>query len=378
MIRETVRRFVDEELIPLERNYRPEADPMPDHLLRPLQEKAKAIGLWLLDVPKEFGGAGLDLLTRCVIYEQIGRTVVIPFRENEVFGPEVRPPLFYCNTEQRERFLYPVLKGEKRVCFAQTEPDAGSDPASMQTRAIRDGDDFIISGTKRFISAAGHSDFAQVLAVTDPEKKNRGGITCFLVDLRSPGVTLARRQPTMMGDSPWEIVFQDVRVPIANLLGEVGQGFALGQEWLVDGRIRSHGAWCLGAAQRALDMMMDYAQDRVTFGLPLAERQAIQFMIADSAIELHAARLMVYDCAWRFDRGENVRNLSFMVKITCVEMANRIVDRAIQVHGGMGLTKELPLEWWYRQLRSIRITEGACEVLRWRLAQNLVKTRGRR
>ena len=189
---------------------------------------------------------------------------------------------------------------------------------------------------------------------------------------------MGRRQPTMMGDAPWEIMFDNVRVPLANILGEIGQGFALGQEWLVDGRIRSHGAWCLGAAQRALDMMVDYAQDRVTFGQPLAERQAVQFMIADSAIELHGARLMVYDCAWRHDRGENVRNASFMVKIVCVEMANRIVDRAIQVHGGMGLTRELPLEWYYRQLRSIRITEGATEVLRWRLAQNLIKARSRR
>jgi acyl-CoA dehydrogenase len=173
-------------------------------------------------------------------------------------------------------------------------------------------------------------------------------------------------------------MFDNARVPAANVLGEYGQGFALGQEWLVDGRIRSHGAWCLGAAQRALDMMINYAQDRVTFGLPLAERQAIQFMIADSAMELHAARLMVYDCAWRHDRGENVRYQSFMVKIQCVEMVGRIVDRAIQVHGGMGLTCELPLEWYYRQLRSIRITEGACEVLRWRLGQNLIKTHSRK
>ena len=378
MIRTTVRRFVDEELIPLEREYRPAADPMPDRYLHPLQEKAKRIGLWLLDVPREFGGAGLDLVTRCVIYEQLGRTVVIPFRENEVFGPEVRPPLFYCNEEQRQRFLFPVLRGEKRICFAQTEPEAGSDPASMQTRAVRDGEHFILNGMKRFISAAGVSDYAQVLAVTDPEKRNRGGITCLIVDLKSPGVILGRRQPTMMGDAPWEIMFDNARVPAANVLGEIGQGFALGQEWLVDGRIRSHGAWCLGAAQRALDMMIDYAQDRVTFGLPLSERQAVQFMIADSAMELHAARLMVYDCAWRHDRGENVRYQSFMVKIQCVEMVGRIVDRAIQVHGGMGLTCELPLEWYYRQLRSIRITEGACEVLRWRLAQNLIKTRSRK
>ncbi len=377
LLKETVRRFVDEELIPLEAEYRPEADAMPEEYLRPLQKKAKAIGLWLLDIPKEYGGADLDLLTRCVISEELGRTVVIPYRINEVFGPDVRPPLLYCKGEQKEKYLYPVLNGEKRMCFALTEPDAGSDPAGMQTRAVSDGDDFIISGTKRFISGAGYAQFAQVWALTDPEKRARGGITSFLVDMDTPGVNLTRQQPTMMGDSPWEIVFDNVRVPVANVLGEVGQGFAITQEWLTDGRVRCHGSQSVGMAQRALEMMMDYAQDRVTFGKPLSERQIIQFMIADSAIEVHAARLMVSECAWRYDRGENVRETSYMVKITCTEMASRVVDRAIQVFGGMGLTKELPLEWMYRQLRSIRITEGATEVLRWRMARNLLKKRSR-
>lgn len=377
LLKETVRRFVDEELIPLEAEYRPEADAMPEEYLRPLQKKAKAIGLWLLDIPKEYGGADLDLLTRCVISEELGRTVVIPYRMNEVFGPDVRPPLLYCKGEQKEKYLYPVLNGEKRMCFALTEPDAGSDPAGMQTRAVRDGDDFILNGTKRFISGAGYAQFAQVWALTDPEKRARGGITSFLVDMDTPGVNLTRQQPTMMGDSPWEIVFDNVRVPVANVLGEVGQGFAITQEWLTDGRVRCHGSQSVGMAQRALEMMMDYAQDRVTFGKPLSERQIIQFMIADSAIEVHAARLMVSECAWRYDRGENVRDTSYMVKITCTEMASRVVDRAIQVFGGMGLTKELPLEWMYRQLRSIRITEGATEVLRWRLARNLLKKRSR-
>jgi acyl-CoA dehydrogenase len=346
---------------------------MPEELLRPLQEKAKGIGLWLLDVPEELGGAGLDLLARCVIAEEVGRTVVIPYRHNEVFGPEVRPPLFFCNEKQKERYLFPVIRGEKRMCFALSEPDAGSDPAGMQTRAVQDGDHFVINGTKRFISRAGYCDFAQVMALTDPEKRSRGGITSFLVDLDTPGVNLARRQPTMMGDSPWEIVFEDVRVPAADVLGEVGDGFSLAQRYLTAGRVRYQGAQSIGMAQRALDLMIDYAQDRVTFGKPLASRQAIQFMIADSAMEIHAARLMVQECAWRFDQGEEVREKSYGVKITCTEMAGHVIDRAIQVFGGMGLTTELPLEWMYRQLRSIRITEGATEVLRWRLARNLTR-----
>lgn len=378
LIKKTVRDFIDREVIPLEREYRPESEDMPEHLLKPLQEKAKTMGFWQLDVPQEYGGAGLDLLTRCVIMEEVARTVALPFRTNELFGHEVKPVLFHCNEEQKERFLFPVLRGEKKICFAQTEPDAGSDPASMRTRAIRDGDDFILNGTKRFITGAGNSDYAQLMAVTDPEKRARGGITCFMVDMKSSGVTLERQWPTMMGDAPWQIVFENVRVPAANVIGGVGQGFSLAQKWIQEGRIRGHGAWSLGIAQRALDMMIDYAHDRVTFGRPLAERQAIQFMVADSAMELHAARLLVYECAWRQDRGEDVRNLSYMVKITCVEMASRVVDRAIQVHGGVGLTKDLPLEWWYRQVRSIRITEGATEVLRWRLARNLMRSGAQR
>lgn len=377
ILKETVRRFVDKELIPLEREFRPEGEDMPERLLRPLQEKAKALGLWMLDVPPAFGGAGLDLLSRCVIEEEVSRTVVIPFRHNEVFGPDVRPVLFHCDQEQKEKFLFPVLKGEKRICFAQTEPDAGSDPASMQTRAVLDGNEFVIHGTKRFITGAGEADFAQVMALTDSEKRARGGITCLLVDLKTSGITLSRQWPTMMGDAPWEIVFDNVRVPAVNVLGKVGEGFSLAQEWITDGRIKGHGARSLGIAQRALNMMTGYAKDRVTFGQPLSERQGVQFMIADSAMELHAARLMVYECAWRFDRGEDVRHLSYMTKVICTEMASRVVDRSMQVHGGIGLCKELPLEWWYRQMRSIRITEGATEVLRWRLGQKLLRKNGR-
>jgi acyl-CoA dehydrogenase len=376
ILKRTVRRFVDSELIPLEREYRHEGEgAMPAHLLKPLQDKAKAMGLWQLDVPEEYGGAGLGLLARCVIHEQVARSAALPYRSLELFGPEVRPVLFHCNEEQKERFLKPVLRGEMRVCFAQTEPDAGSDPAGMQTRAIRDGDDFVVNGTKRFITAAGRANYAQVMAVTDPEKRARGGVTCLMVDLKSPGVLLERQWPTMMGDAPWQIVFDNVRVPAANVIGEIGGGFSLAQKWLQEGRIKGHGAKPLGIAERSLEMMIDYSRNRVTFGRPLADRQAVQFMIADSATELHAARLMVYECAWRHDRGEDVRNLSYMVKFTSTEMASRVVDRSIQVHGGVGLTKDLPLEWWYRQIRSARITEGASEVLRWRLAQNILKGR---
>jgi acyl-CoA dehydrogenase len=373
LLKETVRKFVDRELIPLERECRPEGEDMPEKYIKPLQEKAKAIGLWLLDVPQEYGGAGLDLMSRCVIMEEVARTVAIPFRYAPIFGPEVRPVLFHCNEEQKQRFLFPVIRGEKRICFAQTEPDAGSDPAGMKTRAVRDGDHYIINGTKRFITGAKTADYAQVIAVTDPEKGARGGVSCFVVDMKAPGVTLERLWPTMMGDTPGQIHFENVRVPAADRIGKEGEGFSIAQGWIQEGRIRGHGARPVGIASRALDMMIEYSKVRTTFGRPLADRQAIQFMIADSAMELHACRLMVYECAWRHDRGEDIRQLSYMTKIQCAEMASRVVDRSIQVHGGLGLMRELPLEWWYRQVRSIRITEGTPEVLRWRLAQHIIK-----
>ncbi|MBI4492621.1 MAG: acyl-CoA dehydrogenase family protein [Chloroflexi bacterium] len=373
MLQGLVRRFVEQELLPLERQVG-ESEELAEELLGPLQERAKALGLWLMDVPREFGGLGLSLLARCVVYEQVARARVIPFRNNELFGPHVDPILYHCTEAQRQRFLYPVIHGQLRMCFAQTEPDAGTDPAGMRTRAVREGDHYVLSGAKRFISAAGRADFAEVICVTDPERPGRG-ISCLLVDMKAPGVKLVRQWPTMMGDAPWEISFDQVQVPVENRIGEEGQGFELGQQWITVGRVKSQSVWSIGVAQRALEMAMDYARQRVTFGQPLAERQAVQFMIADSAIELRAARLMIYDTAWRFDQGQDVRDASYMAKIYCTETAGRVVDRAIQIHGGVGLTKDLPLEYWYRQLRSLRITEGATEVLRWRLARNLMRER---
>lgn len=370
ILKETLRRFVDTELIPIEMQL-PENEDVPEHL----REKARAAGLWGIDIPEEYGGAGMGLLARCIVWEELFRSKAVPYMDNTLFGPLVGPILYSCNEEQKKRFLFPVLKEQIKVCFAQTEPDAGSDPASMRTRAVREGDNYVVNGMKRFITGAPTADWAQVICVTDPEKRARGGISCLMVSMKAPGVKLARIEETMMGDRVGEIHFDNVIVPVADRIGEEGQGFELGQGWITEGRILNMGAKMLGIAQRAYEMMADYANQRVTFGSPLADRQAVQFMVADSAIELHLARLMVYQVATRCDEGKDIRDESFMTKIYCSEMAAHVVDRAIQIHGGMGLTKSLPLEYWYRNLRASRITEGATEVLKWRLARNLLRSR---
>ncbi|MSP56017.1 MAG: acyl-CoA dehydrogenase [Myxococcales bacterium] len=371
MVQQTVRTFVDRELIPVEMQS-DVGDAITPERYAEFHRKVREMGLWQFDVPERFGGGGLGLLERCIIQEEIGRTKALPFRHNELFGPTGGAVLYHCQGEQVERFLLPVLRGEQKVCFAQTEPEGGADPAGMRTTAVRDGDDYVINGTKRFITGAARAHFAQVIALTDPEKRAHGGISCIIVPMHTPGVKLVRADHTMMGDEPWEIHFDNVRVPVANRIGEEGAGFRLAQEWLTVNRIKIHGAYPVGIARRALEMAMEYAKVRKTFGQPLSQRQVIQFMLADSAMEIEAARLLVLSTAWQFDQGQDVRDRSYMVKIVCTEMASRVVDRAIQIHGGVGLTTDLPLEYWYRQLRSIRITEGATEVLRWRLARSLL------
>jgi acyl-CoA dehydrogenase len=290
-------------------------------------------------------------------------------------GPTVRAILYDLEGELKEKYLLPVLRGEKRACFAQTEPDAGSDPGSMRTTAVRDGDYYIINGVKRFISGAHHADFAQVMAATDRSKGSRGGISCFLVDMDTPGVKITARYETMMGDRPSEIVFDNVRVPASHRVGGEGEGFKLGQQWIGVGRVK-HGARALGVAERCLEMATSYAKQRVTFGKPLAERQAIQFMLVDCYTELQAARLMVYQAASKLDNGEEARVDAYLCKSVADEMAFRVADRCMQIHGGIGLTTDLPIEKMWRQQRSYRITEGASEVMKMVIARHVLKTYG--
>ena len=371
MLKDTVRKFVDKELIPIEMHTIENMELKRDIRER-LEKKTKEMGLWMFDVPEEYGGGGLGSLAQVLVWEELSRTVALPSRGQGIFGPEVRPILYALNPEQKERFMGPVLRGEKKLCFMQTEPDAGSDPASMKTRAVRQGDHYIINGTKRFITGAGEADIGQLMAVTDPAKGAHGGISCFMVDMKTPGLTLVTRYKTMMGEEPWHITFDDMKVPAENLVGKEGEGFKLAQKWLGIGRLK-HGARALGVAERCIEMGASYSKQRVTFGKPLSERQGITFKLADSYVELHAARLMVYQAAWKNDQKQDIRNEAYMAKLFADEMSFRVVDRVLQIHGGIGLTLDLPLAKWFVDQRSRMITEGASEVMRMVIAREVLK-----
>lgn len=364
--RRSLRQFVERELMPFERRAMSSAE------RDSIQRKAKDAGFWLLDVPENLGGQGLGLLGMSVFWHEISRTTAVPARDHSLFGPVPGPILLSLKGVQKQRYLDPVLAGEKAACFAQTEPDAGADPASMRTRAERTGSDYVINGVKRFITNADKADFAQLMAVTDPAKGARGGISCFLVDMNTPGVRISAKHQTMMGDAPCEIVFDNVHVSGENLVGEEGQGFATAQRWLNEGRIR-HGSRACGVAERCLEMALDYVRQRKTFGEPLSERQGVQWILADCFTELHATKLMVKDAATKLDAGDDARAETFMVKIFGDEMGFRVADRCLQLHGGIGLTTELPLEKLWRDQRSFMITEGPTEVLRTALAKLILR-----
>ncbi|TDI64765.1 MAG: acyl-CoA dehydrogenase [Alphaproteobacteria bacterium] len=371
ILKQTVRRFVDKEMIPLEGKSL-EGGKIKPEIKAALDAKAQALGLWLIDVPQEFGGQGLGLLARSVVWEELGRTVALPTRGVSITGPDVRPILYALSDDMKEKYLYPVIRGEKRCCFAQTEPDAGSDPGSMRTTAVRDGDSYLINGVKRFITGADEADFAQVMAATDREKGSRGGISCFLVDMDTPGIRLTTQYRTFTEEAPWEIVFEDVVVPANHLVGEEGGGFRLAQQWLGVGRVKQ-AARALGVTERCLEMGAAYAKQRITFGRPLADRQAIQWMLADAAIAVHGARLMVYQAASRMDEGGDARLEAYMTKLYCTEMAWRAADDCLQIHGGIGLTTDLPVERIWRDQRSHMITEGTPEIMRMVIARTALR-----
>src|SRR5437763_2019079 len=279
LLRDTVRKFVDRELIPIEMHSM-EGPELKPEIKKSLEGKARELGLWQLDTPAEFGGQGLSLLALAVVWEEVHRSIALPNRGDGVFGPSPRPILLRLPEKMKERYLYPLLRGEKSAAFAQTEPEAGSDPGRMKTRAIRQGDHYVINGYKRFISHVKGADFLQLVAATDPEKGSRGGLSVFLVYMDLPGVSVTRETVHMMGDVTYEIALDNVKVPVENLVGEEGQGMREAQSWISRNRVHqaTHG---LGVTQRCLEMIGKFAQQRVTFGEPLSKRQAVQLAVAD-------------------------------------------------------------------------------------------------
>jgi len=375
MLKDQMRRFVNTQIIPHERESLEDCDELKPEWKKKFVAGAKELGIWMLEVPEEYGGVGLSLVGRAVVWQELARTIGLPSRGETITGPTVRHILYSLTGEMKEKYLLPVLRGEKRSCFAQTEPDAGSDPGGMRTTAVREGDHYVINGTKRYISGADKANFMQLMAATDRSKGSHGGISCFIVDMNTPGVKLGTRYQTMMGDAPWEIVLDNVRIPVSHRVGDEGDGFKLAQKWLGAGRVK-HGARALGVAERCLELATSYAKQRETFGKLLSERQGIQWKLADIYIELEAARLLVFQAASKLDAGEDARTDAYVCKYFADEMAFRAADVCMQIHGGMGLMTDLPIEKMWRQQSSYRITEGASEVMQMVIARHVLKTYG--
>lgn len=368
-IREWVRTFVRKEIMPLEaevlRRERRHEPGLTAEELAGLRATAKDAGFFGVQTPEEYGGMGLGAVMAALVEIELGRSFV-PFS----FGGEADNILYMANEQQRETYLVPTIEGRRRSCFAITEPGAGSDARAIRTAARRDGDEWVINGEKTFITRGNEADFAMVFAVTDKDKGASGGVTCFLVD-RDLG--WASEPIDTMGEwGPASLIFDDVRVPHENILGEEGRGFELAMRWIGRGRYLLP-ARALGACERLVDMGMEHARGRVTFGEPIADRQAIQWMVADSAVEIESLRWLILSAAWQVDQGLDSRHAQSLAKLHGGVKANEIVDRVLQMHGGMGYTRELPVERWYRELRLLRIYEGTDEIQRRTIARNLLR-----
>jgi alkylation response protein AidB-like acyl-CoA dehydrogenase len=377
MVADLVRRFVDDELLPLEAAVLArEVTGAGTHLS--VEEEAqvdtasRALGLWGLDAPADVGGHDLPAVAMVGVNEALGRTIV-PYTLPPD-SPNLRMLAATVTERQREAYLAPYVRGETVSAIGISEPGAGSDPAGMTTRAERDGDDWVLNGRKIWITKAASADFTIVMAVTDREKGTRGGMSAFLVDRGTPGFSVARAIPMLGGHITYEVVLDNCRVPGWKLLGEEGQGFAPMQLRLATRRAEM-AANAIGMAQRALEMMVDYAPQRSTFGKPLSERQTVQNWISDAATRIHAARLMTYDAAWKIDEGRDVRMEVSMIKSFALEMAWEVVDHATQCFGAMGVTRELPLHLMAARLRVMRIYDGPTEIHNWVVARNLLGTR---
>ncbi len=374
-----VRQFIDQEVIPLEAHLEEHEDGLRPAQLDALRAKAKAAGLWCPQLPKELGGLGLSLQEIVPVFEAAGRSLIGPVALNCSAPDEGNMHLLhmFANEEQAERYLKPLAAGKIRSAFAMTEPapGAGSDPTMLKTTAVRDGDEWVINGHKWFSSGARGAAFLIIMAVSNPDVPTHKGSTLFLAPIETPGIDIIRDVPIMGAKDlggHCEIKFHDLRLPNSAILGEEGHGFGLTQKRLGPARMTHCMRWT-GIAQRALEIATQYASEREAFGSALTGHQAIQWMLADSAIDLHAGRLMINQTAWLLAQGQEARQESSMCKVFVAEAVNRVLDRAIQICGAKGISRDLPLSKWYEAARAFRIYDGASEVHRMVIARQVVK-----
>ncbi len=371
---ETVRRFVKQDLEPISRQVE-EEDRIPEDVIQKMRE----LGLFGLGIPEEYGGLGMGCFGECLVYEEMGK-VNACFRTiigtNNGIGSQ--GIVLDGTPEQKQRYLPKLASGEWIGCFALTEPEAGSDAANLKTTAELKGDHWVLNGRKHFITNGNIADTATVFALTDRAKRAKGGITAFVVEKTFPGfyVGTIERKMGMRGSHTCELIFDNCLVPRENVIGgeeNIGKGFRTAMKTLDRGRL-TMGASTMGSAQKLLDLSIDYAKQRVQFGKPISHFQAIQLMLADMATNIYAARQMVYHAAWLKDTtNSSVIKEAAMVKLFCTEMANKVADMAVQIHGGMGYMKDYPVERYYRDLRLTRIYEGTSEIQRLVIARELLK-----
>ncbi|MGE0797059.1 MAG: acyl-CoA dehydrogenase family protein [Lautropia sp.] len=373
MLQATVARFMREEVRPQEDRQLHDCFELPAEALAALQKKARTLGLWCLASPAEYGGGGLSLLAQVIVAEEAAKCRMGAYVPAcGAFGIDPPSVIWLGNPAQVQKYGVAGIELGKKCFVAISEAAGGADPArSIATRARRDGGRYIISGTKTWITAADKADWGIVFARTGGD--GGGGISCFIVDRHLPGITV-RPIGVIRSYSPFEVHFEDVEVPAENLLGRENEGFAVCQKWLVHARV-PYAAGVIGIAQEALRLAIDWARERKTFRSALADKQAVQWMIADSEMELRAARLLTYQAAWQADLGQDNKTAASIAKVVATETAGRVVDRCVQIFGALGVAKELPLERWYRELRIKRIGEGPSEVHRMVLARELIAGR---
>lgn len=374
-----VRQFVDTEVIPIETQLLQSGDELTIETLQDLRAKAKSVGLWAPTMPKDWGGLGLNIQEIAPVFEAAGRSLLGPLAIHCAAPDEGNMHLLHtwANEEQTERYLVPLAKGEIFSGFSMTEPPpgAGSDPRMIQTTAVKEGDEWVINGHKWFTSNGEVADFLIIMAVTDPDVHPYKGCTQFLAPKDGEGITVVRDVRTM-GVKDFgghvEIKYDNVRVPESSILGGEGNGFMLAQSRLGPARLTHCMRWT-GIAQRALEIATQYAAKREAFGGTLTSHQAIQWMLADSEMELEMGRLLIHKAAWMLANGEQARVETSVAKVQVAETVNRVLDRCVQICGGTGISFDTPIAMWFEKARAFRIYDGASEVHRMVVARDVIK-----